>query len=111
MEDKLNSILNNPQIMQQIMTIAQSLGQSPGQKEENAATALPSPDPRMLNQIASIAAQSGTTQDEQTLLNALGPFLRRERIVKLEKAMRAAKMAKFASGFLNAGGLKLLTGR
>ena len=111
MDDKLNSILNNPQLMQQIMTMAQSLGQSSPQNEESAAAPPPNLDRGMISRIAAFAGQSGTTQDEQTLLSALSPYLRRDRIAKLEKAMRAAKMAKFASGFLNAGGLQLLTGR
>jgi hypothetical protein len=32
-------------------------------------------------------------------------------VQKLEKAMRAAKMARMASAFLNAGGVSILTGR
>jgi hypothetical protein len=34
------------------------------------------------------------------LLNALCPYLSRDRIGKLEKAMRAAKMAKLATGIM-----------
>lgn len=110
MEDKLNSILSNPQMMQQILSMAQTLGQASEQKEE-VDSPLPNIDPRLLSQILSFAGQSGTTQEEQSLLNALAPYLQKERIRKLEKAMRASKIAKFASGFLNAGGLQLLTGR
>ena len=109
LEEKLGAILNNPQLMQQIMSMAQSFNQQSEPKEP----APPSPgiDPRLLSQIAGFAGNSGTTGDEEALLNALSPFLRQERIFKLEKAMRAAKMAKFASGFLSSGGLQLLTGR
>jgi len=111
MEDKLNSILSNPQMMQQIMSMAQALGQQNQPKEETAPAPLPNIDPRLLSQISSFAGQSSTSKEEQALLHALSPYLRRDRILKLEKAMRAAKMARFASGFLNAGGLQLLTGR
>lgn len=111
MEEKLNSILNNPQLMQQIMSMAQTLGNSEGSKENPQPPHLPNLDPKLLRQIASFANQSETSQQEQALLNALAPFLCADRISKLEKAMRAAKMAKFASGFFNAGGLPLLTGR
>ena len=38
-------------------------------------------------------------------------YLTRERIRKLENAMRAAKLARMASVFMNSGGLQLLTGR
>ena len=109
MEEKLGAILNNPQLMQQIMTMAQSLGQPSPPKE----TAPPGPnfDPRLLGQLSQLASQNKTSGEEQALLQALCPYLRSDRISKLEKAMRAAKMAKFASGFLNGGGLQLLTGR
>lgn len=109
MEEKLGAILNNPQMMQQIMAMAQSLGQQNPQKE--AAPPQSGVDPRLLGQLSGLAKQNQTTSEEQALLQALCPYLRSDRIHKLEKAMRAAKMAKFASGFLNAGGLQLLTGR
>jgi len=111
MEDKLNSILSNPQMMQQIMSMAQTLGQQNAPKDEPAPAQVPNIDPRLIGQLSGLVGKSATTKDEQALLRALSPYLRSERIAKLEKAMRAAKMAKFASGFLNAGGLQLLTGR
>lgn len=109
MEEKLGAILNNPQLMQQIMAMAQSLGQQTPQKE--APPPQPAMDPKLLGQLSQIARQSNTSNEEQALLQALGPYLQSDRIRKLERAMRAAKMARFASGFLNAGGLQLLTGR
>lgn len=109
MEEKLGAILNNPQLMQQIMSMAQSLGQQNPPKESPSPQS--GPDPQLLTQLAGLAKQNQTSGEEQALLQALCPYLRSDRIHKLEKAMRAAKMAKFASGFLNAGGLQLLTGR
>ena len=109
MEEKLGAILSNPHMMQQIMTLAQSLGQQSPPKEP--APPGPNFDPRLLGQLSQLASQSRTSGEEQALLQALCPYLRSDRISKLEKAMRAAKMAKFASGFLNAGGLQLLSGR
>lgn len=118
MEEKLGSILNNPQMMQQIMSMAQALSQNapPAQKQEPAPTqenppALQSVDPAMLQKIAGLAGQSGIDRNQQALLKALGPYLSRDRIQKLEKAMQAAKMASMASTFLSQGGLSLLTGR
>ena len=108
-EEKLGAILNNPQLMQQIMSMAQSLGQQSEQKGQNPPLA--GFDPKLISQLSSLANQNQTTGEEQALLQALSPYLRRERIHKLEKAMRAAKMARFASGFLSSGGLQLLTGR
>ena len=89
--------------------MAQSLGQQNPPKEAPPQT--PSFDPKLLTQLSGLARQNQTTGEEQALLQALCPYLRSDRIHKLEKAMRAAKLAKFASGFLNAGGMQLLTGR
>lgn len=117
LEEKLGSILNNPQMMQQIMGMAQMLsgGQQQPKEEkkptEQAAPEMPAIDPKMLQAIAGIAHQSGTDQQQQGLLKALQPYLSRERINKLERAMSAARMARAASAFLNAGGLQMLTRR
>jgi hypothetical protein len=49
-------------------------------------------------------AQKGTIDhNQQGLLKALTPYLSQARISKLEKAMRAAKMAQFATVLLNSG--------
>lgn len=115
MEEKLGSLLSNPQLMQQIMAMANSLTQSndtPKQpKQEQPSPALPDFDPKLLGQLSNIAGQGTVDKDQRALLNALSPYLSRDRISRLEKAMRAAKMARFASTFLNQGGLSLLTGR
>ena len=117
MEEKLGSILGNPQLMQQIMTMAQSLGAPNG---EEAAPPTPSPppaapvpglDPAMLGALSSLASQTGMDANQQSLLKALSPYISPQRSHKLEKAMRAAKLARVASGFLGSGGLSLLTGR
>jgi hypothetical protein len=48
---------------------------------------------------------------QQALLKALRPYLGQDRLIRLERAMRAARLAGAASAFLNAGGLNLLSGR
>lgn len=113
MEDKLGAILNNPQLMGQIMSMAQSLGQTAPPAEPTPAPApeLPNFDPAMLARLTSLAGQGTVDKNQQALLTALHPYLSRRKLHKLEKAMRAAKMARMASGFLGQGGLSLLTGR
>lgn len=117
MEEKLNAVLSNPQMMQQIMSLAQSLGASQPQRSEppspprQESAPFPNMDPRMLQSIAGIAQKSGTDQNQQALLHALSPFLSHSRIHKLERAMQASRMAGAASAFLNAGGLQMLRGR
>lgn len=113
MEDKLNAILGNPQLMEQIMGMARSLSQNTPEapSPEGSSSPLPNIDPTMLQGLAGLSRQSGITKEQQALLQALGPYLSRDRIARLEKAMRAAKLARLASGFLSSGGLQLLTGR
>ena len=69
------------------------------------------PDFSVMQKLAGVTRQSGIDKNQQALLRALSPYISRERSAKLEKAMRAAKMARLASAFLNAGGLEMLTGR
>ena len=109
MEDKIGAILNNPQLMGQIMSMAQSLGQSQPPPQESPPQ--PSFDPAMLQKLGSLAGQTGIDNNQQTLLRALNPYLSNRKMEKLEKAMRAAKMARMASGFLGQGGLSALIGR
>lgn len=117
MEDKLGAILGNPQMMQQIMAMAQNLSAaSPAPQKQDSPPKQDSPfpqglDPAVLQKMAGLAGQSAIDRNQQALLNALSPYLSRHRISKLEKAMRAAKMANLASIFLSQGGLQALTGR
>ena len=117
MEEKLNSILSNPQAMQQIMALAQSLGNgsSPQEPKEKQEPEIPGTQPKLdlntLQRLSSLTAQTGISKDQQALLQALSPYLPRDRVTKLEKAMQAAKMAKLASAFLGNGGLQMLSGR
>ena len=99
LEEKLGQVLANPQMMQQIMALAQSLGTPP--KEEPPPSPAPAVDPGMIQKIAALAGNTGVDPQQTALLRALGPYVSRERAYKLEKAMRAAKMAALASTFLN----------
>lgn len=115
MEEKLGAILNNPQMMQQIMSMAQAMRtnqppQTPAPKPQESTPSLPV-DPRMLQSLAGIAQKSGVDRNQQALLKALCPYLSQNRVNKLERAMRAAKMAGLASSFLNSGALQMLAGR
>ena len=116
MEDKLNSILGNPQMMQQIMSMAQALGaSSPEQPREAPPPPNQAPplglDVGTMQKLLGIARQSGIDKNQQALLKALAPYLSRERIAKLEKAMRAAKIAALASTALGSDAVPFLSGR
>ena len=120
MEEKLGQILSNPQMMQQIMSLAQAMNASQPQKQEPTpppqplqptVPAIPDIDPNLLRSLSNMTRQGGIDQNQQALLKALSPYLSQSRVNKLERAMRAAKMAGLASAFLNSGGLQMLSGR
>ena len=114
MEEKLGTILNNPQMMQQIMSMAQSMGMQNSGKHDSPArqeSAFPDIDIATIQKISGLAQKSSIDKREQALLRALGAYLSKDRIGKLEKAMRAAKIAKIASSALNQRGMLSHSGR
>lgn len=111
LEEKLGAILSNPDMMQKIQAMAQSLGQSSAPEPQVQANDIPQIDFAMLQKLSGLAGQTGIDSNQQALLHALSPYIGKGKMTKLEKAMRAAKMARLASGFLGNGGLKMLSGR
>lgn len=114
-EETLGTILNNPQMMQQILSLAQSLGtgsqEQPAQKSPQKPKAPVNPDFANMAKLSALAGSAGIDQNQKQLLQALSPYLSTDRVSKLENAMRAAKLARVASAFLAGGGLQLLSGR
>lgn len=113
MQNQMNAILGNPEMMQKIMAMAQSLNQSQPQKQEvreekqeQTGMALPDIDLSLVQKLSGLAGQTGIDNNQRTLLKALSPYLSRERIAKLEKAMRAAKLANLASAFIGSSGFQ-----
>ncbi len=108
MESKLGAILNNPDMMAQIMSMAQQFSGG-----DNAPSPPPPPqqtpslpdgmDMGMLMKVAGMANSANVDKDQRALLLALRPYLTSERIGRLEKAMRASKLAGLASSFLGSG--------
>lgn len=111
-EDKLNTILSNPEAMGQIMNLAQTLG---GGKKEAAAppdspegqaapapppdasplSALGSLDPRLFDMAAKLmTAYQSSDDDRAALLAALRPFVKEERYAKLDQAIRISKLTR-----------------
>ena len=111
MEDKIGSILQNPEMMQKIMAMAQSLNAAPKPQEapteKPPAPPMPDIDIGMLQKISGLAKQGNIDNHQQALLRALHPYLSSQRIRKLENAMRAARMAKIAASFLGQQGMNL----
>lgn len=113
MEARISSVLNNPEMMEKIMAMAQSLGGTPqeGTKPQGPAGPIPEIDLGMLQKLSGLAGQGNIDSQQKNLLQALNPYLSRQRLQKLENAMRAAKMARIAAIALGNPGLKLSSGR
>lgn len=116
MQSQMNAILSNPEMMQKIMAMAQTLNQSQKQepeppKQDEPGVSMPDIDLSMVQKLSGLAGQSNIDNNQRTLLKALAPYLSRERIFKLERAMRAARMANMASSFLGKSGFQFLSGR
>lgn len=110
LQEQLNGILNDPAAMQKIMSMAQALGGDSSQNKQEHPTVADF-DLGMVQKLSGLASQSSIDKREQALLRALGAYLSKDRIGRLEKAMRAAKMAKLASSTLGQGGLLSSIGR
>ena len=75
----------------------ESQQQKPTPPPQKAPPSLGRNELEMISRISALSQQTGLDRQEQALLKALGPYLSRDRLNKLEKAMHAAKMAKFAT--------------
>ncbi len=100
-EDKLNSILSNPDLMGQIMSMAGSMNQPPPQPKPQ--TSLPF-DPSAMAGMMQMLKATQLDQKQCQLLQALRGFVPEDRLVRLEKAMQASLIAKFASQAMSKGG-------
>ena len=115
LEDKLQQILNDPQSMAQILSLAQSLGMSPEseQKQETSSAPLPPPpDDGFVKAIIGLMQQARKSDSKQeALLCALKPFLAPDRREKIDRALQIARISHLAGaalgqygGFLGMGG-------
>lgn len=117
LEEQLSAVLNNPQMMQQIMTMAQSFAppsentvpplqpQAPAPPPPAPPANIPAFDPGMLQKLTGLMGQGGVDKNQQLLLRALAPYISKHRVIKLEKAMQAAKMARLATNLFGNNGL------
>ncbi|MGM9668708.1 MAG: hypothetical protein ACI3VZ_03015 [Faecousia sp.] len=112
LDERLNSLLSNPQLMSQIMNMAQQLGQQsqpkqpPKQDQETPRQASPMPDPGMLQAVMKLSQGGSISKEQRNLLQALSPFLSKDRISRLERAMKAARLAQTATSVFGQGGPK-----
>ena len=118
-DDKLNSILSNPDAMAQIMQLAQSIGgadASPVQQPQQAQQTPPAErsgdllsslagglDSKLLLRLIPLIQELGGQRDSNAkqLLYALRPYLKPERQEKVERALQLARLFHLGKKFLS----------
>ncbi|MBQ5865322.1 MAG: hypothetical protein IIW56_01425 [Oscillospiraceae bacterium] len=109
-ENKLGQILGNPEMMGKIMAMAQSFGSQEAPPEPPPQESpMPEIDFATIQKLTGLMGKAGVDSDQKALLCALSPYISPGRIHKLERAMRAAKLAGVATSFL--GNTPLFSGR
>ena len=114
LEQAVGALLQDPQQLQKIFALAQSLGISPPQPSGLPPSAPPPPDtpdsvrmtqeerPQECQEALGAFLQKAGTLDrrQENLLNALKPFLKPERREKIDRAMQAARLSRLAGAAL-----------
>lgn len=105
-EDKLGAILSNPELMGQIMSMAGAMQQQsapPPAPPVRTAGAMPF-DPGAMAGMMQLLKATQLEPKQRQLVQALRGFVPEDRLVRLEKAMQASLIARFASTAMNQGG-------
>ena len=119
LEEKIQAVLNDPQQMQEIFSLARSLGlelpaeggppdgkapEPPKDMPPQAGMPLPG---GMSAPVTQLLEQAGKLEKKQeNLLNALKPFLKPARREKIDRAMQAARLSHLAGYALKSRGEK-----
>ena len=96
LDSMLSKVLNDPDSMEKIFSLAKSLGAQPPVEAHNTPTSV-TPDAAVTDAMTKML--SGAMQGDgrrNALLAALRPFLRPERQHSLDRAMQAAKLSGLA---------------
>ena len=117
LDEKLAAMMADPNIMAQVAAMAKSLGMAPPGPGETPLEGPPKPPPKgpekspapppspdVLQRLAAMAGQSALDENRRRLLHALRPYVRPERLARLENAMRTAQLAGAATAMLEGGG-------
>ena len=119
-DDKLNSILSNPDAMAQIMQLAQSIGggnstpaSPPPPPAQHSAPQPQAPSdplgglggmhPSLLIKLLPLIQEVGSDHDSNAkrLLYALSPYLKPERQAKVDRALQLARLFHVGKQFLS----------
>lgn len=99
LEEQLQKIMNDPDSMAQILSLAQSFGLQPPQEQTpSAPSAAPAPpDDGFVKAVFGMMQQAQQSDGKQeALLAALKPYLRPERRGNIDRALQIAKISHLA---------------
>lgn len=108
LEEKLHAILNDPDSMAQILSMASALGMGQDAGSEDRKNPEPPPaDPAMMEGVLKLMEQVQRQDGKQeALLLALKPYLAPERRDKIDQALQIARISHLAGAALgNYGGI------
>lgn len=99
LEEQLQKIMNDPDSMAQILSLAQSFGLQPPEQAASAPSAPPPPpaDDGFVKAIFGMMQQAQQSDGRQeALLAALKPYLRPERRGSIDRALQIARISHLA---------------
>ena len=98
LEDMINSVLSDPEQMNRIMGMAQSLmgGDSHSPSPENSGGLMDGLDPKMLLKLRQLMGGEERPGGSEGLLRAMQPYLSQKRRMKMDKALKLARLARLA---------------
>lgn len=97
LEEQLQQILNDPDSMAQILSLAQSFGLQPPEASSAPSAPPPPPDDGFVKAVFGMMQQAQQSDGKQeALLNALKPYLRPERRGNIDRALQIAKISHLA---------------
>lgn len=118
LNELLAQVMSNPQAMEQMQSLAQSLGlqgtqgQTPPQPTPPAPISDAMPDAtQLMGTLLQMSRSMGGDDRQIALIQALKPFVRPERARKLEQAIQVAKMARLAGNALQGFSRNSMQGR
>lgn len=99
-EEKLNSVLNDPESMEQIFRLAQQLAGGQSQEKEPEEKS----EGDMIKAMSLLKnAQLNQESRYSGLLEALKPYLKQERRDRLDRAMKVSRLSRLAKLAIESG--------
>lgn len=107
LNELLAQVMSNPQAMEQMQSLAQSLGLQGASEQAQPAQPVSAPPSegmpvaiQLMGTLLQMSRSMGGDDRQTALIQALKPFVRPERARKLERAIQVAKISRLAGNAL-----------